>query len=184
VLEVRADIAVPDKLIPIFHGVADVRAAYGGRGSAKTRTFAKMTAVRGYMWAEAGKEGIILCGRQYMNSLDESSLEEIKVAIGEEPWLAEYYEIGDKFIRTRNGRIEYKFAGLDRNIASVKSKARILLCWVDEAEPVSEKAWETLIPTLRDEQSELWVTWNPERKGSATDLRFRKTTDSLLKTHS
>lgn len=177
----KVQIELPPKLVPVFAGEADVRAAWGGRGSAKTRSFAKMTAVRGYMWAEAGKEGIILCGRQYMNSLDESSLEEIKAAISSEPWLAAYYKIGEKYVRTKNGRIEYKFSGLDRNIASVKSKARILLCWVDEAEPVSEQAWQVLIPTLRDEESELWVTWNPERKGSATDLRFRHTQDPRTK---
>lgn len=63
----------------------------------------------------------------------------------------------------------------------MKSKARILLCWVDEAEPVSEDAWQTLIPTLREEDSELWVTWNPKRKGSATDKRFRLDSDPRTK---
>ena len=176
-----AQIALPNKLIPVFTGDADVRGAYGGRGSGKTRTFAKMTAVRGYMWSMAGREGIILCGRQYMNSLDDSSLEEIKAAIRSEPWLEAHYEIGEKFVRTKCGRVSYKFAGLDRNIDSVKSKARILLCWVDEAEPVTEQAWQTLIPTLREEDSELWVTWNPKRKTSATHKRFRESNDPRTK---
>lgn len=140
-----------------------------------------MTAVRGYMWDMAGREGIILCGRQYMNSLDDSSLEEIKAAIRSEDWLNDFYEIGEKYVRTKSGRVSYKFAGLDRNISSIKSKARILLCWVDEAEPVSEEAWQTLIPTLREEDSELWVTWNPERKNSATHKRFRETKDPRTK---
>lgn len=174
---VTAQVKLPPKLIPVFDGEADVRGSYGGRGSAKTRSFALMTAVRGYMWAMAGKEGIILCGRQFQNSLDESSLQEVKAAIQSEPWLAAHYEIGEKYVKTKDGRIEYKFAGLDRHIDSIKSKARILLCWVDEAEPVTENAWQTLIPTLRDEESELWVTWNPKRKGSATDKRFRYTKD-------
>ncbi len=116
-----------------------------------------------------------------MNSLDESSLEECKRAIEEEPWLMDYYEIGDKYIKSRDGRIWFAFAGLDRNIASIKSKGRILLCWVDEAEPVSDEAWTTLIPTLREEgedwNAELWVTWNPKRKGSATDKRFKNSTN-------
>lgn len=136
-----------------------------------------MTAVRGYMWSKAGREGIILCGRQFMNSLDDSSLEEIKAAIRSEPWLAAHYEIGEKYVRTIDGRIDYKFTGLDRNVDSVKSKSRILLCWVDEAEPVTEEAWQKLIPTLREEDSELWVTWNPERKKSPTHKRFRETKD-------
>lgn len=174
-------VELPPKLIPVFTGAADVRGAYGGRGSAKTRSFAKMTAVRGFMWSKAGREGIILCGRQFMNSLDESSLEEIKAAIRSEPWLEEHYDIGEKYVRTKDGRVAYKFTGLDRNVDSVKSKSRILLCWVDEAEPVTEEAWQKLIPTLREEDSELWVTWNPERKKSPTHKRFRETRDPRTK---
>lgn len=176
-----AQVALPPKLIPIFEGEADVRGAYGGRGSAKTRTFAKMTAIKAYIWSMAGLEGIILCGRQYMNSLDESSLEEVKAAIRSEPWLHDHFEIGEKYVKTKDGRISYKFTGLDRNVDSVKSKARILLCWVDEAEPVTEEAWQVLIPTLREEVSELWVTWNPKRRGSATDKRFRNSKDPRTK---
>jgi phage terminase large subunit len=176
-----AKIEMPPKLIPVFAGEADVRGAHGGRGSGKTRTFAKMTAVRGYMWSMAQREGIILCGRQFMNSLDDSSLEEIKAAIKSEDWLSDHYEIGEKFIRTKDGRIAYKFTGLDRNIDSVKSKSRILLCWVDEAEPVTEEAWIKLIPTLREEDSELWVTYNRERKKSPTNLRFGNSTDPRTK---
>lgn len=162
-------------------GEADVRGAYGGRGSGKTRSFAKMTAIRGYMWSMARREGIILCGRQFMNSLDESSLEEIKQAIKSEPWLLAHYEIGEKFVRTKDRRIEYKFVGLDRNIDSIKSKSRILLCWVDEAEPMTEEAWTKLIPTLREEDSELWVTWNPESQRSPVHRRFRLSKDKRTK---
>lgn len=168
-----ARIELPPKLVSVFTGEADVRGAYGGRGSAKTRSFAKMTAVRAYMWDRAGREGIILCGRQFMNSLDDSSMEEVKAAIRSETWLHEHFDIGEKYIRTHSRRIAYKFAGLDRSLDSIKSKSRILLCWVDEAEPVTEEAWVKLIPTLREEDSELWVTWNPESKRSPTHKRFR-----------
>lgn len=168
-------------MIPVFLGEADVRGAWGGRGSGKTRSFAKMAAVIGYQRAMAGREGIILCGRQYMNSLSDSSFEEIKAAIKEEPWLEAFYEIGEKYIRTRDGRVTFAFAGLDRSLDSIKSKARLLLCWVDEAEPVTEDAWRTLIPTLREEDSELWVTWNPKRKNSATDARFMASKDPRVK---
>lgn len=133
-----------------------------------------MTAVRTYMWDMANRRGIILCGRQFMNSLDDSSMEEVKAAIRSEPWLHQHFDIGEKYIRTKSGRISYKFAGLDRSLDSIKSKSRILLCWVDEAEPVTEEAWVKLIPTLREEDSELWVTWNPESKRSATHKRMRE----------
>lgn len=168
-----ARIKIPAKMVALFEGEADVRGAFGGRGSAKTRTFAKMTAVRAHMWDMEGREGIILCGRQFQNSLEDSSLEEIKAAIREEPWLAAHFDIGEKYIRTKSGRIHYSFIGLARNLNSLKSKFRILLAWIEEAEPVTEDAWVKLIPTLREEDSELWITWNPERKKSATNKRFR-----------
>lgn len=168
-----ATIDLPPKLVPVFEGKAQFRGSYGGRGSGKTRTFAKMSAVRGYMWGASGRSGQILCAREFMNSLDESSLEEIKAAIRSEPFLNEYYEIGEKFVRSKDGRINYTFSGLRHNLDSIKSKARILLAWIDEAEPVSEGAWRKLIPTIREEGSEIWVTWNPESKNSATHKRFR-----------
>lgn len=176
-----AQIQMPAKLVPVFAGEADVRGAKGGRGSGKTRTFAKMTAVRAHMWASQGDEGIILCGRQFMNSLADSSLEEIKAAIRETDWLLPHFDIGEKYIRTACGRISYSFSGLDRNIDSIKSKARIKLAWIDEAEPVTEEAWVKLIPTLREEDSELWVTWNPERKTSPTNKRFGDSSDPRTK---
>jgi phage terminase large subunit len=140
-----------------------------------------MSAVRGYMWSQAGEEGLILCGREYMNSLQESSFSEVKAAIREHEWLSDHYEIGEKFIRTRDRRIEYAFAGLRHNLDSIKSKARIRLGWVDEAESVTEEAWQKLIPTLREVDSELWLTWNPEHKASATNKRFFNSTDPRTK---
>lgn len=164
---------LPPKLIPVFSGPARVRGAYGGRGSGKTRTFAKMAAVRGYQLSKAGKSGVIVCGREFMNSLDESSMAEVKAAINSEPWLAAHYEIGEKFIRTIDRRIAFTFIGLRHNLDSVKSKSQIHLLWVDEAEPVSEIAWRKVFPTVREHDSEIWVTWNPERKNSDTHKRFR-----------
>lgn len=169
-----ANIQIPEKLIPVFTGEARYRGAFGGRGSSKTRTFALMTAVRAYMFAEADVSGVILCAREFMNSLDESSMEEIKQAIRSVPWLDAYFDIGEKYIRTKNGRVRYAFTGLRTNLDSIKSKARILICWIDEAEGVSEVAYQKLLPTIREEGSECWLCWNPEKDGSPTDLRFRK----------
>jgi phage terminase large subunit len=167
-------IELPAKLVPVFAGEAMYRGAYGGRGSAKTRSFAKMAAVYGLKFAQADEPGVIVCGREFMNSLDESSMAEVKAAIASEPWLAANYDVGEKYIRTLDRKIEFVFIGLRHNLDSIKSKARIRLLWVDEAEPVSETAWMKAIPTVREERSEIWVTWNPERKKSATHKRFRE----------
>ena len=170
----RAQIELPPKLIPVFNGKARYRGAWGGRGSAKTRSFALMTAVRAYMFAEAGVSGVILCGREFMNSLEDSSMEEVKQAIRSVDWLNAYFDIGEKYIKTKNNLVSYIFAGLRHNVDSIKSKARVLIAWVDEAENVSEIAWQKLAPTVRESGSEIWVTWNPEKDGSPTDVRYRK----------
>lgn len=199
----RAELALPPKLVDVFVDKADevirYRGAEGGRGSGKTFSFAKMTAVFALKFAQAGVSGIILCGREFMNSLSDSSMAEIKAAIKSEPELLEpFFDIGEKYIRTKPffaGRVDYVFAGLRHNLDSIKSKSRILILWVDEADPVTETAWVKIIPTVRAEgseaievtatgeqgfteyfnwNSEIWVTWNPERRGSATDKRFKQ----------
>ena len=166
-------VELPPKLIPVFTGKARYRGSYGGRGSGKTRSFAKMAVVRAYMLSQEGKTGIILCGREFMNSLDDSSMAEIKEAVLSMPWLSDYFEVGDRYVRTKGSRIDFVFAGLRHNLDSIKSKSKIHILWVDEAEPVSELAWQKIVPTVREHDSEIWVTWNPERKNSPTHLRFR-----------
>ncbi len=183
------------KLVPIFSDRADekirYRCAWGGRGSGKTRSFAKALSTKALAFALAGVTGMILCGREFQNSLDESSMAEIKAAIRSEPELLEpYFDVGEKYIRSKpflSGRVDFKFAGLSRNIDSIKSKSNILILWVDEAENVSEKAWRKITPSVRAESSkpstegedyyayhsEIWVSWNPERRNSATNKRFR-----------
>lgn len=140
-----------------------------------------MAAVRGYQLSQEGKSGVIVCGREFMNSLDESSMAEVKAAIASEPWLAANYDVGEKYIRTLDGRISFAFIGLRHNLDSIKSKSQIHVLWVDEAEPVSETAWIKIVPTVREHGSEIWVTWNPERKNSATHKRFRENPPSGAK---
>lgn len=168
-----ARIELPPKLIPVFSGEARYRCAYGGRGSGKTRSFALMTAVKAYQESKAGRTGIILCCREFMNSLEDSSFSEVKSAIQSCDWLALHFDIGEKYIRTVDKRVSYSWAGLRNNIDSVKSKSRILLTWVDEAESVLETSWSKLILSVREDKSEVWVTWNPESERGATHRRFR-----------
>lgn len=146
------NIELPPKLIPLFsESGLRYRVSKGGRGSGKTRTFALMTAIKGYIAAEQGQSGVILSAREHLNSLSDSSMEEIKQAIRAVPFLNDYYEMGENYIRTKNRLVSYVFAGLRHNLDSIKSKARILLAWIDEAETVSETAWNKLIPTVREE---------------------------------
>ena len=144
------------------------RGAYGGRGSGKSFTFAKMAAIWGY------REPLrILCARELQVSIKESMHAEIKNAILTEPWLAAGYEIGENYIRGKNGT-EFIFKGLRHNMSSIKSMAQVDLCIIEEAEDTPEYSYVELEPTIRAEKSEIWVIWNPKKDGSPTDLRFKK----------
>lgn len=166
-----ATVKLPPKLVPVFaavRGALRFRGAKGGRGSAKSFTFAKMAAIWGLV-----EPLRILCTREYMNSIKESFHAEIKNAIASEPWLASAYDVGVDFVRGFNGT-EFIFKGLRNNISSIKSMAQIDLCIVEEAEDVSEAAWRDLLPTIRAPKSEFWLIWNPKKDGSPTDTRFVK----------
>ncbi|OTQ31250.1 hypothetical protein B6D19_09675 [Gilliamella apicola] len=65
---------------------------------------------------------------------------EINQAVRSVNWLNDYYDIGQNYIRTKNGLISYVFCGLRNNLYSIKLKARILICWVDKAENLSKMA--------------------------------------------
>lgn len=169
----KAEIKIPAKIARNFaNPVARFHVLKGGRGSAKTRAAAAWCAARAIHHARAGRRGVILCGREHLNSLEESSLPEIKETIASHEWMRPLFDVGEKYIRTSDGAVSFAFAGLRHNLDSLKSKARILDAWVDEAENVSEIAWRKLIPTIREEGSKLVISYNPESPDSATHRRF------------
>lgn len=174
-------IEIPPKLIPLFQGEADFRYSFGGRGSTKSWTFAKMSAVRGAMWDAEGKTGVILCIREFQNSLDDSSLQDVKAAIQSDAWLSSVWEVGEKYVRTKSGRIKYVFSGTSVNVSSIKSKSRILLCWAEEAETIPSDAWDKIVPTVREEGSEIWATYNPETEKSWVHKNLRMSNDPMVK---
>lgn len=156
-----AKIELPPKLIPLFskpRGSLRMRGAYGGRGSGKSFTFAKMAAVWGYV------EPLRILGtRELQISIKESFHAEVKNAILSTPWLAAHYEVGENFIRGKNGT-EFIFRGLKHNMSAIKSMAQIDLCIVEEAADVPEASWRDLLPTIRAPKSEVWVIWNPKNE--------------------
>lgn len=176
----EADVELPPKLVDVFtpeRGAVQYRGAHGGRGSAKSFTFAKMAAIWGY--AERMR---ILCTRELQVSIKESFHAELKAAIASEPWLAANYDVGVDYLRCSNGT-EFLFRGLRNNVSSVKSTAKIDLTIVEEAEDVPENSWLALEATVfRQPRSEMWVIWNPRLENSPVDQRFRKMPppDSLI----
>src|SRR5690554_6713608 len=163
-------VELPPKLIPILSpplGTFRYRVLRGGRGSGKSFSVAKMSAIWG-----AVQPLRILCTREYQNSIKQSFYAEVANAIKTEPWLESVYDVGKDYIRHKWNGTEYLFAGLRHNIDSIKSMAQIDLCIVEEAETVPHASWRDLIPTIRAPNSEIIIIYNPKRRDSWVAQQF------------
>jgi phage terminase large subunit len=141
------------------------RIAYGGRGSAKSWQYARALLVHGL-----SQPLRILCAREYQASIRDSVhrvLADQVTRLG----LDNFYTIQESAILGANGT-EFLFKGLRRDISQIKSTEGIDICWVEEAEAVSDSSWRTLIPTIRKDNSEIWVTFNPAMESDSTYQRF------------
>jgi len=137
---------------------------WGGRGGAKSTAFADALIVL----ANASPLRI-LCAREKQNSIRESVHNLLASRITKHGFSD--YEVLNTEIRHRNGS-RFFFAGLWNNIDSIKSIEGVDICWVEEANSVSEDSWKKLIPTIRKPGSEIWVSFNPELKSDAAYQRF------------
>lgn len=114
----------------------------------------------------------VLCAREFQSTLGESVhqlLAEQIVEMG----LASIYDVQERVIKCTRTGSEFLFIGLRRNVNNVRSIQNIKRVWVEEAQTVSERSWETLIPSvMRADDAEIWLTWNPELETDATYKRF------------
>ena len=141
------------------------RILHGGRGGAKSWGVARALLIKG-----AQRSLRILCAREFQTSIKDSVhklLCDQIIDLG----LEGFYEITQASIRGKNGT-EFAFVGLKNNVANVKSYEGVDICWVEEAQTTSRLSWNILIPTIRKEGSEIWVTFNPELETDETYQRF------------
>jgi phage terminase large subunit len=141
------------------------KVAYGGRGGAKSWGIARALLILG-----AKSPLRILCAREFMTSMRDSVHKLLCDQI-ESLGLLAFYDITQASIKGKNGT-EFSFVGLKNNIANVKSYEGVDICWVEEAQTVSRLSWNVLIPTIRKEGSEIWVSFNPELETDETYQRF------------
>ncbi|MEI6422641.1 MAG: PBSX family phage terminase large subunit, partial [Lentisphaerota bacterium] len=149
----QINIKIPD----VFHGLyTDARyyVYYGGRGSGKSWSIAQ------YLICMALSQPLkILCTREFQNSILESVYSLLKGIISRYK-LGQWFNCKLNTIECYNGSV-FIFKGLAHNIESVKSTEGIDLCWIEEADKVSQTSWDTLIPTIRKPNSKIIVTFNP-----------------------
>lgn len=128
----------------------------GGRGSGKTKNFARALVMRSTV-----EKLRILCTREVQLSIRESVYATIVNEI-RELGLESQFEILSNEIRSKKGGT-FIFRGLaSETIDSIKSLADIDIAWVEEAQAVSRKSFEMLFPTIRANGSQIWLSWNPE----------------------
>lgn len=71
------------------------------------------------------------------------------------------------------GGTEFLFAGLqDHTVDSIKSFEGLDRAWVEEAQSVSKRSLDVLIPTIRKDGSEIWISMNPELDTDEPYVRF------------
>lgn len=150
---------------------------YGGRGSGKSWSFARMLVTFAHTrWTRDQASGLmrglrILCCRELQNSMADSVhrliVDQIML-LGLLPW----FKITDEKITSLVTGAEFIFKGLWRHAAEIKSMEGIDICWVEEAQRVSAQSWKYLLPTIRKPGSEIWVSFNPESEDDPTYVRF------------
>lgn len=159
---------IPKKLLFLFEP-SRYKVAHGGRGSGKSWSFARALVVLSLI-----KPLRVLCAREVQKSIRESVkrlLDDQIQALG----LGHAFDSLETEIRGNNGSL-FVFAGLAQHtVESVKSYEGFDVVWVEEAQTVSKKSWDILIPTIRKPGSEIWITFNPVLDSDETWKRFVET---------
>lgn len=155
----------PEILAPLFKAKR-YKILYGGRGAAKSWGIARALLVQGTQDPLR-----ILCAREVMRTIADSVhqlLADQVQALG----LGSWYTVRESEIEGRNGAA-FLFAGLRQQDAhKIKSFEGVDVAWVEEAQAVSKRSWDILIPTIRAEGSEIWASFNPELDTDDTYTRF------------
>lgn len=112
----------------------------------------------------------ILCARELQKSIKDSVHRLLSDIIIKHK-LTSFFTIQQASIKGANGS-EFFFEGLRHNTAQIKSYEGVDRVWVEEAVVVSKASWDYLIPTIRKDGSEIWLTFNPELETDETYQRF------------
>lgn len=161
--------SIPPVFRPMFQP-SRYKGLYGGRGSAKSHTFAELLIHRCLQ-----KSTRAVCVREYQVSLEQSvkRLLEDKIKL---------YKLERKF-RVLNTHIETPFDGIiifqgmnNQTAVSIKSLEGYDVAWFEEAQTASETSLDLLRPTIRVEGSELWFSWNPDQPSDPVEQLLRGAT--------
>lgn len=168
-------IKTPRWAVPLLQP-ARLKGARGGRSSGKSHFFAELAVEMMVLDPDCS----IVCIREIQKSLKFSAKKLIENKIRD-------LKIGHLFtiLTTEISRIGGSgvmiFQGMqDHTADSIKSLEDFDVAWVEEAQSISARSLELLIPTIRKPGSEVWCSWNPEKKNNAVEVLFRERPSSIL----
>jgi phage terminase large subunit len=146
---------------------ARYKGAWGGRGSGKSHFFAERLILR------CLQEKIdAVCVREVQQSLNQSVKKLLELKI-EQLGVGSQFEILYDRIKAPFGGVII-FQGMATTTAeSIKSLEGFDICWVEEAQSLSQRSLDLLRPTIRKENSELWFSWNPRHNSDPIDAFLR-----------
>ena len=144
------------------------KGAKGGRGSGKSHFFAELLVES--MVMDASLQAV--CIREIQKSLKFSAKKLIEDKIRSLN-VSHMFDVTINEIRRIGGEGIVIFQGMqDHTADSVKSLEGFNVCWVEEAQSLSKRSMELLLPTIRAPESEIWFGWNPENDYDPVDLLF------------
>lgn len=155
----------PTKFKPLFDRTLRFIVFYGGRGSGKSFSIARKLVLEAY-----SSPIRVLCCREIQKSISDSVIAMLAEQI-EMLGLREFFDVQKTQIIGENGS-RFTFAGLKTNITSIKSMTGVDRVWVEEGENVSKESWDVLIPTIREDGSQIIVSFNPKNLLDDTYQRF------------
>lgn len=160
------DTSFTEDFLPLLNRKYRFVSMRGGRGSGKSVTAAKILLLQAYH-----KPLKVLCFREVQNSIKDSVYTSLLDLI-DELGLGDFYTYTLNEIRGANGST-FIFKGLsDQTVESIKSFSGIDICWGEEASGLTEKSLNILIPTIRNEGSRFYFTWNPSLDTDAVYQRY------------
>jgi phage terminase large subunit len=161
---VNLEIETPEWAEPLL-APSRFKGARGGRASGKSHFFAERLVEHHIVDAELSS----VCVRETQKSLKFSAkrLVEDKIRALGVPHL---FEIRHDMIRRAGGNGVIIFIGMaDATADSAKSLEGFGIAWCEEAQRLSQRSLELLVPTIRTEGSELWFSWNPDQDTDPVD---------------
>jgi len=146
------DIDFPEPFLPLLKPYR-YKMMHGGRAGMKSWSVTTALLVKGLE-----KKIRVLCTREIQHTIRDSVHYLLKRLI--DKYNIKQYDVKrESIVNTVNGS-EFIFKGLHSNVQEIKSMERINYCWIEEAQSVSRESLDLIIPTIREEGSEIWATFN------------------------